>query len=527
VLIVTYEGSKEASYHIYKTGLRQPDSRFAFDRVSISAGKIISVSASGAIGKKDKPVRAAKATDYHKQIEWAEEQFVVFYDCKDRRAWLIDGLSAMLHLVRARLAHRRQVGREVLFTDDDIKEPDTPHTGKAAANAILRNRANMDLKIYEKWNRIVQETSQKLEGKDDVETNLKTQKTWEQLPDLVGDVYAIMGMMFDIQTDKSTEDGYGTRVHKSPRKHLEGWDFQQVTTGADLFPKAAVLQDIGLGWVDLVRSINAITLFGVGYGEIIQPVDTVQALSLGREGNPNSAHSGPPANAPQGGIGCDRWVTLPKNEDLLATTIPVIRDIMENIYRDPDSKKCLWELFTGMYWHSPDKSFEACDCGTVPGGKQCDRVQVLLPTKFPRLFARNFHSPLEPLPEHGAVIFGHSVKFPLIWKWEADSVPTEGHPQPPQLTVQSSHQSDSGLGMSVTSSSANNESIGPGSVLQPASSRSTVGEASSSLDLASVTGSDEAATSSSKGKRADNLFKRLLKKTRPKTNSHEGSERSK
>lgn len=524
MLIVTHKGSKEASYDIYKTGLRQPDSWFAFDRVSISAGKIVSAGASVAIGKKDKPARAAKATDYHKQIEWAEEQFVVFYDCKDRRAWLIDGLSALLHLVRARLAHRRKVGREVLFRDDDIKEPNTPHTGKAAANAILRNRANMDLKIYEKWNRIVEETSQK--GNEQLETNLKTQKTWEQLPDLVGDVYTILGMLFDIQTDKSTEDGYGTRVHKSPRRHLEGWDFQQVTTGADLLPKAAVLHDIGLGWVDLVRAINAITLFGVGYGEIIQPVDTSQALSLGGEGDANSAQPGPAANAPQGGIRCDRWATLPKGEDLLATTIPIIRDIMENIYREPDSKKRLRELFTGIYWHSPDKVFEGCNCGTVPGGTQCDRVQVLLPTKFPRLFARNFHSPPEPLPDHGAVIFGHSVKFPLIWKWEAYSVPTEGHPQPPQLTSQSSHQSDSGLGMSITSSSANEEPNSGGSILQPASSRSTVGEAPSSLDLASVTGSD-ATTSSGKSKRADNLFKRLLKKTRPNTKSREGSERSK
>ncbi|CAI7622322.1 unnamed protein product [Penicillium manginii] len=519
-----YAGSKEASYDIYKTGLRQPGSRFAFDRISISAGKIVSAGASVTIGKKDKPARATKATDYHKQIEWAEEQFIVFYDCKDRRAWLIDGLSALLHLVRARLAHRRKVGREVLFRDDDIKEPDTPHTGKAAANAILRNRANMDLKIYEKWNRIVEETSQK--GKEHLETNLKTQKTWEQLPDLVGDVYTILGMLFDIQTDISTEDGYGARVHKSPRRHLEGWDFQQVTTGADLLPKAAVLHDVGLGWVDLVRAINAITLFGVGYGEIIQPVDTAQALSLSGEGDANSAQPGPAANPPQGGIRCHGWATLPKGKDLLATTTPVIRDIMENIYRDPDSKKRLRELFTGIYWHSPDKVFEGCSCGTVLGGTQCDRVQVLLPTKFPRLFARNFHSPPEPLPDHGAVIFGHSVKFPLIWKWEAYSVPTEGHPQPPQLMSQSSHRSDSGLGMSVTSSSANEESIGQGSTLQPASSRSTVGEAPSRLDLASVTGSD-ATTSSGKGKRADNIFKRLLKKTGPSTKSREGSERSK
>ena len=517
MLTATDEGSREASYDIYKTGLRQPDSRFAFDRVSVSAGKIVSVGGSVAIGKKEKPARAAKTTDYHKQIEWAEERFVVLYDCKDRRAWLIDGLSALLHLVRARLAHRRKVGREVLFTESDIKEPDIAYTGKAAANSVLRNRANMDLKIYEKWNRVVEETSKT--GEEPPETSLKTQRTWEQLPDLVGDIYTILGMLCDIQTDTLTMDGFGAKVHRSPRRHLEGWDFQQVATGADpLLPKAASLRDIGLGWVDLVRTINAITLFGVGFGEILQPVDTAQVLAPGGDGDGDSAGPGPTANPPQGGSRCDRWATLPRGEDLLATTTPVIRDIMESVYRGSDNQQRLRELSTGIYWHSPDKVFEDCHCGAAPGGTQCDRVQVLLPTKFPKLFARGFHSPPEPLPTHGAVVFGHSVRFPLIWKWEACSVPTEGDLQPPQLTSHSSHQSDSGLGTSVASSSVHGESISQVSILGPASSGSTHGGVASSLNIASVTGS-EGTTTSGKGKSADNIVKRLFKKTRPGTKS--------
>ncbi|GIC87262.1 5'-methylthioadenosine/S-adenosylhomocysteine nucleosidase family protein [Aspergillus udagawae] len=488
-------------------GLPQPGSRFAFDRVSISAGKIVSVGASVAISKKDKPARAAKKTDYHKQIEWAEERFIVLYDCKDRRAWLIDGLSALLHLVRAHLAHRRKVGREVLFSERDIKEPNTPYMGKTAANAVLRNRANMDLKIYERWNRVVEETSRK--GEEPPETSHKTQKTWEQLPDLVGEIYTTLGMLFDIQTDILTADGFGAKVHISPRRHLEGWDFQQVAAGTDpLLPKAALLRDTGLGWVDLVRAINAITLFGVGFGEILQPVDAAVDCALGGGGDGDTAGSGPAVNPPQGGTRCDRWAALPMGEDLLATTTPVIRDIMEGIYKDHDSKQRLWELFTGIYWHCPDKVFEDCHCRATPGGTQCDRVQVLLPTKFPTLFARGFRSPPEPLPAHGAVIFGHSVKFPLIWKWEACSVPTEGHLQPPQLTSRSSRQSDSGLGSSAASSSVHDESLSRGSSLRPASSESTHG-AVSSLSLAPV---NEPRGTTTSGKNAKNIVKRLFKK---------------
>ena len=41
-----------------------------------------------------------------------------------------------------------------------------------------------------------------------------------------------------------------------------------------------------------------------------------------------------------------------------------------------------------------------------------------------RLFARNFQSPSESLPANGAVIFGHSWKFPLWWPSEAGMVLT-------------------------------------------------------------------------------------------------------
>ncbi|KAK4444608.1 hypothetical protein QBC34DRAFT_487752 [Podospora aff. communis PSN243] len=375
-------------------------------------------------GKKDKPARAAKASDYHKQLEWAEDKFVVLYDCEERRAWLVDGLSVLLHLVLARVAHRRRKGRIVLFGEDDIQGPNTPYIGKAAAKQVLYNTANMSLKVYERWNRVVEETSKK--GKEPAEVNEKTQKTWEQLPDLVADVYNMLAILFDIQTDELTADGLGARIRKSPRRNLEGWDFQHIAAGTDpLWPKVAFLRDIGLGWVDLARGIRAITLFGVGFGNVVQP-----------EGQTKFA----------------RWSALPTGKDLLATTTPVIQDIMHSVYRNPSNNgDRFWELFPDIYWHSPDKVFEECSCEeTTPDGNVCDRVQVLLPTKFPSLFTRRFRSPPQPFPEHGALVFGHSLKFPLAWKWEPSSLPTECR----QSTFGWASLSSSRIGSSSTGTSA-------------------------------------------------------------------------
>ena len=121
------------------------------------------------------------------------------------------------------------------------------------------------------------------------------------------------------------------------------------------------------------------------------------------------------------GAPCTQWRILPKGKDLLATTTPVLKDIRERVYKDPSAaNKWFWELMTNIYWHNPDKIFEECHCGEE---QACDRVQVLLPTKFPNIFSRGFQSPSEPLPASGAVIFGHSWKFPLPWHSKAESTP--------------------------------------------------------------------------------------------------------
>jgi hypothetical protein len=46
-----------------------PSSAFAFGRIFVSTSKIVTVGASVALGEKDKPARAAKSSDYHKQLE--------------------------------------------------------------------------------------------------------------------------------------------------------------------------------------------------------------------------------------------------------------------------------------------------------------------------------------------------------------------------------------------------------------------------------------------------------------------------
>jgi hypothetical protein len=126
----------------------------------------------------------------------------------------------------------------------------------------------------------------------------------------------------------------------------------------------------------------------------------------------------------------------------------------------------LRELVDDIYWHNPDKAFDKCDCGIT--GRHCDRVQVLLPTNFPRLRTRGFRSP-GLLPDNRAVIFGHSTALPLKWEDKAGSVPGEGLPDPESPAPTPNHGS---LGASLVSSVQGDSSSNAASV-QPATSETT------------------------------------------------------
>ncbi|KAK0717673.1 hypothetical protein B0T26DRAFT_645268, partial [Lasiosphaeria miniovina] len=98
-------GSADANYKIGWSGLMQPRAGCAFEKVSIVGGMFITAEVSCLLGKKDKPIHIRSRDDYIMRLKWIAQKFVVLYDTQERRAWLVDGVSALLHLVRASLKH--------------------------------------------------------------------------------------------------------------------------------------------------------------------------------------------------------------------------------------------------------------------------------------------------------------------------------------------------------------------------------------------------------------------------------------
>lgn len=232
-----------------------------------------------------------------------------------------------------------------------------------------------------------------------------------------------------------------------------------------LWPKVATIKAVSVGWVHLVRFLHAVTLFGVGFGELFRPImgkDKLQAC-------------------------CSPTASVPTGKDSLAVYGVDLRDML----RTGSRRRNPWRLAGIVHWHAPDAvAFESCRCKSVitgqegsasnaqdvtpkakqrrkglkgllggfeqegelhqPGQNPGDRVQVLLPATFPRLYGQGLRSPARVV-SNGAVIFGHCWKFPLRWCLTKDIPPKEGEPDPTSIEEVSGLMSDGGIGTSVES----------------------------------------------------------------------------
>ncbi|KAI0201130.1 hypothetical protein F4808DRAFT_470051 [Astrocystis sublimbata] len=418
--VLNHAGAADAKYSIGWTDLKPPNPGFAFDKVNISGGMFVQAGISAIIGKRDKAVHVNSRDDYTMRLKWISRKFVVLYDVQDRRAWLLDGISALLHLVRASLQHdlNDEFQSLCLYEEGTLKEPPDPHAGKKAAIKMLTTPHNLAIPLYAKPDSRREETTSH-EGGREAKVHSRT-KTNYCLKDRIEGIYHILEQIISLEADMRLQDGVGFKVRASDRRHIEGFDFMDVATEEDpCRPRQHTLRSSGRRWVDFVRAIHAITLFGTGFGDLISP------------STPTTKEC----------TSCHANMNLPKGRDLLA--------------KRGSTATTPWRLVDEIYWHTPDKTFEPCQSGQIPQTQtKCDRVQVLLPSSFPKLWGRNFKSPsnLAQAPR-GAVIFGHSRRFPLRWGDWGD--PEQGSPDLDQEVegLQTSIQ-DSGIGTSLDSGSS-------------------------------------------------------------------------
>lgn len=341
-----------------------------------------------------------------RRLKWISTKFFLLWDERDKRGWLINGTTALLHIVRAFLSHAKQDNFKsaFCFDDEDLQEAKTPFTADSAV-AVLLNPDNRRLKLYEEDG-----------GGDDDEYLLKSQ---------IDHFYNILEQLIAYQADIAGHNG--SKLGNNPRRFLEGWDFEDMAKECPtIYPRVATITGAGKGWVDFVRAIHAVTLVGRGFGDIIRPA--------GRD------H-------------CDSWATLPTKRYYIASCVSDLDRLLKEAGSHQDGHALLCD---NLIYHAPAAVDMPCQCRATPGRRRCEPVRTLIPSAMSTDIPckKSFTKP----QNLGAVILGYSSHFPLIW---GDT----GPPQQSELTETeppckaNEEDVDSGFGSNTTVSEIESRSF--------------------------------------------------------------------
>lgn len=366
-------GQKSADYTNFKaSNLGLPSSEIVLDRFTLSGGQHITAGVSFALGKQQKLMRGELHTSYEKQTGWTSRQHVVFFDVEDRRAWLVNGRTALLHLVRASL-HRSK-------TDQELEEAAPTTMGTDAVSFVFQSPKNQVLKLFKLNDEITEKRKEVTTVKDDQTTvesscSTETDVRHHRLQDEVGVMYRWLALLVAGSNDKRCENGFSI---STSRNQLVGYDFLDLINGeSSLIPRAIQLESRGKSWVEFVREARAITLFGSGFGALLKPLITDPSL-------------------------CSRWTEVPTGEDYLAVSV---EDLKSSLTIAKSLQFVLPQVGdSGDGSDQSNKLFEGCNCPEQ--GQHCERGQILSPSKkFP------WSQPVKPnvptcLPEAGGILLG-------------------------------------------------------------------------------------------------------------------------
>lgn len=353
--------------------------------ISISAGKYISGGVDFAMGVKDKPIHLARGS-YIPKLEWIHKKFVVLWDERYKRGWLVNGTTALLHLSRAALKRKQESPFRslLLFQPGSLEEATERFTAKSAVQ-VLTSERNMKLKVYRDKSqhneRVVWRGMEK-------ETVVYEEEKFYHFQDLVDDLYNVLEKMVEYQHHVTNRDGVSLKCRIL--KHLDGWEFDDVIENQDCRPSVATLEAMGYGWVNLINDIGAVTLLGRDFGEIIQPSDTE--------------------------MHCNRWSQMPKGGYFLGACVSDLAAIIRSHGNEEQLR-----LTNNTCWYN--RSFESCQCHTST--KHSYLVQELRKSKDDKRSksndgndshgishsrGNNIHNTAS-LDVRGAVIFSHNYQL--------------------------------------------------------------------------------------------------------------------
>ncbi|KAF5701879.1 hypothetical protein FMUND_13712 [Fusarium mundagurra] len=376
-------GKPTANQEIKPAGLPRAPASTVIDKLYIEGGSPVTVGLMLDINKKEQPFWLQREKDYPSLLNWVKLQPIVFYDVEDRRAWLIDGASALLHLVRISL-HRNTNDPESAY--DWVYDPSKlkdhwPGVGtRQAALQTLKRWDNRALGVYVVGNHV-----------DSSGALIPKYSTFEER---VTNILHSIERLVDRQAKTASQDGIRISQTLDPRRDIVGFDIADIIDPTvPIYPRIQHLNAWGHGWNDLIPTIGITTIFGRNFGDLI------------RSDTPNDI--------------CPNWICVPAGKDYLAASVSTMQMLHEKRLLRLESGLVGGELTKKITWVASREASVQCSClkrhrmqSAEASRSECNHNPVQFLAK--KWWSRTIPHGLKPvdlrsLDAEGAVIFGHTV----------------------------------------------------------------------------------------------------------------------
>lgn len=266
----------------------------ALSEVVVGGGyKYFNIGGTFTPGKKDYHHFQGISGPYQLQIRLAGQYHVVLYDAADRRGWLLDGTSFVLHLARAALSHPS--GH---FADDSADrltqqfihlDQDSNAAKRVTAKDVLMNPANRQIAMFPDLGLSAEESEKA--------------STW-RFEDLVIHYCNILDNIRGHQIKLQQSHQWKVQNPLTKPKALEGFGFLDILQmEPDLRPRAVKLTSSASHWLKITEKAGAINILGSNFGDLMAPLQEP----------------------------CQRQLYVPCGVDFLAAPVGILQQVSELI----------------------------------------------------------------------------------------------------------------------------------------------------------------------------------------------------
>ncbi|KAL5589701.1 hypothetical protein FOVSG1_011568 [Fusarium oxysporum f. sp. vasinfectum] len=376
-------GHSTANHMIKPGGLPKASASIVVDKLYIEGGSPVTAGLMLDVNKKEQPFWLQREKDYPSFLNWVKLQPVVFYDAEERRAWLVDGASALLHLVRTSLhldINDPESAYDWVYDPSKLKDHWPGVGSRQVALQTLKSWENRALNVY-----IVNKH---------IDPNGVPVTKYSTFEERVKTILHSIEKLIDRQAQAASQDGIKISQTLDPRRDVVGFDIVDIIDpSVPIYPPIQHLNSWGHGWIDLIPTIGITALFGRGFGDLIR------------------------ADEPD--LICPSWRSVPAGKDYLAASISTMQMLHEKRLLRMEPGLIGGELTKKITWVTAKEASLHCKCLKRQGsndaqtaGAECNHNPVQLLTK--RWWSRTIPHGLKPvqlgsLDPEGAVIFGHTV----------------------------------------------------------------------------------------------------------------------